>query len=69
MLYFYCKTLARVMESRESSSDSRHSDHGSHTLEALDDGQMGLVFEQAGHMPHTCAESPQVGQGTWNHCA
>jgi hypothetical protein len=57
----YCRTLARVLESRESSSDSLHSNHGSHTLEALDDGHMGLFFEQVGHMPHTWEESPHAG--------
>jgi hypothetical protein len=39
----YYRALARVMESSESSSDSTPSNGGSHTLETLDDRQMGLV--------------------------
>jgi hypothetical protein len=42
-LCFYCKTLARVMESSGSSSDSPPLDNGSHILRTLDSGQIGLV--------------------------
>jgi hypothetical protein len=45
----YCRTLACVMESSESSSDSTPSDSGSHTLGTLDDGHMGLVLSSFGH--------------------
>jgi hypothetical protein len=30
---------------------------------------MGLVFEQARHMPHTWEKSSQAGHGTRNHYA
>jgi hypothetical protein len=60
----YCRTLARVMESSESSSDSTPSSSGSHTLENLDNGQMGFVLSKLVIMPHTWAESPQSGQST-----
>jgi hypothetical protein len=42
-LCLYYRTLARVMESSGSSSDSPPSDNDSHILRILDDGQMGLV--------------------------
>jgi hypothetical protein len=42
-LCLYCRTLAHVMESSGSSNDSTPSNNGSHILETLDDGQMGLV--------------------------
>jgi hypothetical protein len=53
----YCRTLAHVMESSESSSDSTPLDSGSHTLGTLDDGQMGLVLSRLVVMPYTGAES------------
>jgi hypothetical protein len=42
-LCLYSKTLARVMESRGSSSDSPSIDSGSHILKTLDNGQMGSI--------------------------
>jgi hypothetical protein len=42
----YCRTLAHVMESNESSSDSTPSDSGSHILGTLDNGQMGFFIAQ-----------------------
>jgi hypothetical protein len=42
-LCLYCRTLACVMESSGSSSDSPPSDNGSHILRTMDDGQVGLV--------------------------
>jgi hypothetical protein len=42
-LCLYYRTLAHVMERSGSYSDSPPSDSGSHILEILDNGQMGLV--------------------------
>jgi hypothetical protein len=48
----HCKTLAHVMKSSESSSDSTPSDSGSHILGTLDNGQMGLVLSRLVIVPH-----------------
>jgi hypothetical protein len=47
-LCLYCRTLARVMESSGSSSDSPPSDIGSH-IRTLVDGQMGLGLCKSSH--------------------
>jgi hypothetical protein len=45
----YYRTLARVMKTNESSSDSKPSESGSHILKDLGRWTDGLGFEQAGH--------------------
>jgi hypothetical protein len=61
-LCLYCKTLARVMQSNELSSDLPPSDMSSHIFKTLNDGQVGLVLADLVTMAHRWDESPHAGQ-------
>jgi hypothetical protein len=63
-LFPCCKTLARVMQRKESPNDVTPSNMSSHIFRTLDDGQMGLVLADLVTMAHRWDGSPQAGQCT-----